>query len=75
MPYSLYIHLPFCKSRCRYCDFYSGTAESVPDAYIEALLAAFAQYQILPARCAGDSGTDGERHLCTSAERVCEDAL
>ncbi|MFP5527242.1 radical SAM family heme chaperone HemW [Peptococcus simiae] len=35
----LYIHIPFCPSKCRYCDFLSGpAAEADQAAYIEALL-------------------------------------
>jgi oxygen-independent coproporphyrinogen-3 oxidase len=35
----LYVHVPFCISKCSYCDFYSlpGRAESI-DAYVNALL-------------------------------------
>lgn len=33
----IYIHIPFCKSRCKYCDFYSTLALSQRGRYVEAL--------------------------------------
>lgn len=32
---SIYIHLPFCKKKCYYCDFYSLPAGSLPETFIE----------------------------------------
>lgn len=33
----IYVHIPFCASRCHYCDFYSTTALNQRAAYVEAL--------------------------------------
>lgn len=33
----LYIHIPFCASRCAYCGFYSTTRADMQDSYIDAV--------------------------------------
>ena len=37
-PLGIYIHVPFCRSKCQYCDFYSLTTkdDKLLDSYIEA---------------------------------------
>ena len=36
---SLYIHIPYCGSKCSYCDFFSLPSAGVPDQYVDALVA------------------------------------
>lgn len=39
--FGLYIHIPFCRAKCPYCDFYSVTySEEAADRYTEAVLRA-----------------------------------
>ena len=41
VPLGIYIHVPFCRSKCQYCDFYSIPTkdEKTYDAYIDAVCA------------------------------------
>ena len=38
-PLGIYIHVPFCRSKCQYCDFYSLTArdDSLLDGFLDAI--------------------------------------
>ena len=40
-PLGIYVHVPFCRSKCQYCDFYSVTEkdEKLMDSYLDAMLA------------------------------------
>ena len=33
----IYLHIPFCRTRCIYCDFYSTTREDLRQRYVQAL--------------------------------------
>ena len=41
----IYIHIPFCKSRCRYCDFFSTTQLEKRETYIQAVIQEWQTYQ------------------------------
>lgn len=38
MNVGIYIHIPFCKSRCIYCGFYSTTNKDLKERYVDALI-------------------------------------
>ncbi len=44
----LYLHIPFCLSKCKYCDFYSvpGSSDEIKERYVNALIAHMGEYSI-----------------------------
>ena len=75
----LYIHIPFCKAKCIYCDFYSlPRAEGQMDAYVSALTAQLAAWRERTADCIVDTvyfggGTPsylGPNRLCRLLDTV-----
>ena len=40
IPLGIYVHIPFCRSKCHYCDFYSvaGAGEQLKEGYMYALV-------------------------------------
>ena len=47
MPASLYIHIPYCTSKCPYCDFASVPLDASAGAYLRALLKEAAHYSAI----------------------------
>ena len=42
----IYIHIPFCVRKCKYCDFLSGpVGKDVQEKYVEILLCEIEQYK------------------------------
>ncbi|HEY7318338.1 MAG TPA: radical SAM family heme chaperone HemW [Candidatus Binatia bacterium] len=47
-PFSLYVHIPYCISKCPYCDFNSHVVPEIPEArYTEALIQELNHYAIM----------------------------
>ena len=70
----LYLHIPFCRSKCDYCDFYSlaGQEDLMPE-YQRALLAQIAECAALAKQNVVDSiYIGGGTPSWYGAERVCE---
>lgn len=71
-PAGLYIHVPFCAQKCRYCDFYSfPKGEEYFEVYKNRVIEAIEFYSKKYARCYNSlyfgGGTPlllGEKHLC-----------
>ncbi|MCR5820742.1 MAG: radical SAM family heme chaperone HemW [Bacteroidaceae bacterium] len=76
----IYVHVPFCYSRCIYCDFYSTTSASRKDEYVDALCREIGYYsQIYPHACAHTiyigGGTPSQlspKHIASILAAVCE---
>lgn len=45
MKTGIYIHIPFCRSKCLYCDFYSLTDEAVKSEYIDRVVEEIYSYK------------------------------
>jgi oxygen-independent coproporphyrinogen-3 oxidase len=67
----LYIHVPFCRSKCAYCDFYSITDHGTVNAWLEALSLEMGMYRgFAPAFDTVYVG--GGTPSCLPAERLAE---
>ena len=69
----LYLHIPFCKAKCLYCDFYSlPHAEERMDAYVSALTRQLAAWSGRAADCAVDTVYfGGGTPSCLGPDRLC----
>ena len=54
----IYIHIPFCKTRCKYCDFFSTTHLEKRSQYVEALLEEIKAYPHPLPKGKGDEQSD-----------------
>jgi oxygen-independent coproporphyrinogen-3 oxidase len=56
MQAGVYIHIPFCRSRCAYCDFATGLYESqLADAYVRALTVEIGAFEMAGPRATVDT--------------------
>ena len=58
--FGLYMHIPYCPAKCRYCDFYSAPGcRAVPQDYVDALLRELANCDRRPDTVYFGGGTPG----------------
>ena len=70
-PLGLYIHIPFCKSKCAYCDFYSlPRSEDRMDNYTDALCAHLTEAAPLAANHLYVATIDGRGVKATTAVTI-----
>ncbi len=56
MPAGIYIHIPFCRSRCSYCDFATGMYEGeLAERYVHALTSEIAKWSEVETPSAADT--------------------
>ena len=57
-PFGIYLHIPYCPAKCRYCDFFSRPGcRTVPQAYCDALLRELRQNKRRPTSLYFGGGT------------------
>ena len=46
-PIGIYVHIPFCKSKCAYCDFVSfgGALSKYEEQYVNSLISEISEYK------------------------------
>ncbi len=58
--FGIYLHVPYCRSKCRYCDFYAAPGQrGVPEEYVAALLRELAKNSRRPDTLYFGGGTPG----------------
>ncbi len=77
MKKGIYVHIPFCASKCPYCDFYSSVAdEEKKDRYLTALLKEISFYENITADTiylgGGTPSVFGKKRLCTLINKLKE---
>lgn len=70
-PIGLYLHIPFCKKKCPYCDFFSVADSSLMDAYTETLCERLRKQGSLLCRPADTLYFGGGTPSLLGEERLC----